>query len=159
MELKKFKFRPEVAWPFVLAVTITWCSGYPAELPEVGWFQIDKIGHFGLYGALATAIARIPALKHWPGIGAWWALMLASAYGMGDEFRQSLTQGIRTPDWHDWLADTLGAITAVSLYLHWNWYRRLMETPVLKKRAKPQAAVAQTEGATKGAEVTKGGST
>ena len=74
-----------------------------------GWFQIDKLGHFGLYGALATDIIRIPELKRWPALGCWWALVLASAYGMGDEFRQSLTHGVRTPDWHDWLADTIGA--------------------------------------------------
>lgn len=140
MGLKKFKFRREVAWPFILAGTITICSGYPAELPEVSWFQVDKFGHFGLYGALATVIIRIPELKRWPGIGWWWALVLASAYGMGDEYRQSFTAGIRTPDWHDWLADTIGAVTAVTLWLRWPWYHRLMQTPVFKKRSKPPAS-------------------
>jgi VanZ family protein len=134
------KFRREVVWPFLLAGTITLCSGFPAAVPTI--IDIDKIGHFGAYGALATAIVRIPELKRWPLLGCWWALVLASAYGIGDEFRQSLTHGIRTPDWHDWLADTLGAITAVALYLHWSWYRRWMEVSVLKpKPAKPQVEI------------------
>lgn len=118
----------------MLAGTITFCSGYPAAVPEVHWFEIDKLGHFAAYGALATAIIRIPGLGRWRGLGLWWALLLASAYGMGDEFRQSLTHGIRSPDWHDWLADTIGATVAVTCYLRWPLYRRLMEWPVLRRR-------------------------
>jgi len=139
MSSPKSKFRRELVWPFLLAGTLTFCSGYAAAVPSI--IDIDKFGHFGAYGALATAIIRIPELKRWPALGAWWALVLASAYGMGDEFRQSLTHGIRTPDWHDWLADTIGAVTAVSLYLRWGWYHRLMETPIFKKRPKPQVEI------------------
>lgn len=139
--------RRDTVWPFVLAGTITWCSGRPAAVPDLGWFEVDKLGHFALYGALATAIVRHPALRGWPwpgfppsplGLGrtGWWALLLASAYGMGDEFRQSLTHGIRTPDWHDWLADTIGAAVAVGLYVRWTGYRRLMEFPLGKRRTK-----------------------
>jgi len=134
MELPKPKFRRESLWPCLLAVTITWCSGHPASLPEADGLPVDKIGHFGLYGALATAIIRLPALARWPWLGMWWALPLASLYGLGDEFRQSLTGGVRTCDWHDWLADTIGAIVAVSLYIRLPWYRRLMETPVIRRR-------------------------
>jgi hypothetical protein len=75
-------------------------------------------------------------------LGGWWALILASAYGMGDEFRQNLTHGVRSPDWHDWLADTIGAVVAVTLYLRWDGYRRLMEFPVIRKRtAKPRVEI------------------
>jgi len=134
MTLPKSKFRRETLWPFLLAGTITWCSGHAATLPEAGDLPVDKIGHFGLYGALATAFIRHPALARWPRLGWWWALPLASLYGMGDEFRQSLTHGVRTADWHDWLADTIGAALAVSLYIRWPWYRRLMETPLFCRR-------------------------
>ncbi len=136
MTRPKRKFRRDLLWPFLIAGTLTFCSGYQAAVPDI--IDIDKFGHFGAYGALATAIVRIPEVKRWRWLGGWWALVLASAYGMGDEFRQSLTHGIRTPDWHDWLADTIGAVTAVSLYLHWAWYLRTMEWPVFKRRAKPQ---------------------
>lgn len=133
MSLSRFKPRRETLWPLGLAATITICSGYPAAVPEMGWFEPDKLGHFAAYGALATAIIRHPSLVRWPLLGAWWALPLASAYGLGDEFRQSLTH-IRTYDLADWVADTLGATVAVSLYLRWPWYRRLMEMPVFARR-------------------------
>ena len=142
MPEKKSTFRRELAWPVALALTITWSSGHPAAVPEVSWLEIDKLGHFAAYGALATGIVRLAGLQRWPLLGAWWALVLASAYGMGDEFRQSLTVGIRSPDWRDWLADTLGAITAVALYLRWPLYRRWMEFPILKRKpAKPQVEI------------------
>lgn len=159
MTLTKPKFRRETLWPFLLAATITWCSGHPATLPEVSGLAVDKIGHFGLYGALATAIIRHPVIGRWPWLGLWWALPLASAYGMGDEFRQSLTEGVRSCDWHDWLADTIGAAVAVSLYIRWPWYRRLMETPLWKKRTKAKAPEGSEDLATKGTEVTKSGNT
>ena len=136
MTRPKPKFRRDIVWPFLLAGTLTLCSGYPATVPEVRWFEVDKLGHFAAYGALATGIVRIPEVARWIWLRRWWALVLASAYGMGDEFRQSLTHGIRSPDWHDWVADTLGAALAVSLYIHWPWYRRTMEWTIFKRRAK-----------------------
>lgn len=144
MNLSKLKPRRETLWPFLLAGTITWCSGHPAAVPSVTWFEFDKIGHFAAYGALATAIARHSDLPRWPALGLWWALVLASGYGMGDEFRQTLTHGVRTPDWHDWVADTIGAIVAVALYTRWTWYRRLMEAPVFRRR-KPAKEATSTE--------------
>jgi VanZ family protein len=143
MPLPKLKFRRDTVLPFVLAGTITWCSGYPASVPEMRWLETDKIGHFAAYGALATAIVRLPALARWPLLGGWWAIVLASGYGLGDEFRQSLNF-YRSYDLADWAADTLGAAVAVMLYLRWAGYRRLMETPLWKKRAKNKAG--QTSG-------------
>ncbi len=138
MPLPKLKLRRETPWPFVLAATITICSGYPAAVPQMGWFEPDKLGHFAAYGALATAIIRHPSLVRWPLLGAWWALLLASAYGLGDEFRQSLNY-YRSYDLADWTADTLGAAVAVTLYLRWPWYRRLLETTVIPPRKKVPA--------------------
>jgi VanZ family protein len=154
MLLSKFTIRRQTLWPFVLAGTITWCSGYPAAVPEMGWFEPDKLGHFAAYGALATAIVRLPKLGRWPVLGFWWALPLASVYGLGDEFRQSLTY-IRTYDLADWVADSVGAAVAVSLYLHWPWYRRLMETPLFKKCDKAKSAGPEIDLGPKGAEVTQ----
>jgi VanZ family protein len=130
--------RRDIAWPFLLAGIITWCSGFPAAVPTVEWFEVDKLGHFAAYGALATAIIRNPALARWPILGLWWAMVLSSGYGLGDEFRQSLTI-YRQYDLDDWAADTVGAVVAVTCYLRWPWYRRLLEMPVRFKRAKPKA--------------------
>ena len=140
MKFPKIKVNREALWPFIIAGTTTWCSGYPATLPEVHWLAVDKVGHFGLYGALATSIVRIPAVQRWPILAGWWALLLASAYGLGDEFRQSFTI-VRMFEWDDWVADTVGAVTAVILYLRWAWYRRLMETRLLRRRPKPAVEV------------------
>ena len=142
MKLPKLTIRRETLWPFLLAGTITWCSGHAATLPEVEWvIPIDKVGHWGLYGALATAIVRHPSSSRWPWLGGWWAILLASAYGLGDEFRQGLTEGIRQYDLMDWAADTSGAVTAIVLYLRWPFYRRLMETPLRRKKPKVEIPV------------------
>jgi VanZ family protein len=117
----------------------------------MGWFEPDKLGHFAAYGALATAIIRHPALPRWPLLGLWWALPLASAYGLGDEFRQSLTHGIRSPDWQDWVADTVGAVVAVTLYLRWAGYRRLMEVPIFRRRKAPTKEATGTKDEASGA--------
>ena len=151
MSLPTFKIRRQTVWPFVLAATITVCSGYPAAVPQMGWFQPDKIGHFAAYGALATAIVRHPVLVRWPLLGGWWAMLLASAYGLGDEFRQSLNF-YRSYDLADWAADTLGAVVAVTLYLRWPAYRQVMEMPIFKKRKHTQSAEIL---ATKSTEVAK----
>jgi hypothetical protein len=34
----------------------------------------------------------------------------------------------------DWVADTLGAAVAVVVYLRWNGYRRVLETPLRRRR-------------------------
>jgi hypothetical protein len=42
----------------------------------------------------------------------------------------------------DWVADTLGAALAVTLYARWGWYRRWLEMPVgaHKRRVENPAA-------------------
>ncbi len=147
----KPKIRRETVWPIALAATITWCSGFPATSPDIEWVAPDKLGHFVAYGVLATALVRHSSLARWPLLGGWWALPLASLYGLGDEFRQSLTT-FRTYDLADWAADTLGAAVAVAIYLHWSWYRRWMERPFLgAARVKRAASAIQPVCAANGA--------
>jgi VanZ family protein len=133
MPRPRFTLQRATLLPFLLAGTITWSSGYPAAVPDLGWLQPDKLGHFAAYGALATAIIRHPKLARWPLLGLWWALPLASLYGLGDEFRQSLNY-YRSYDLADWAADTVGATVAVTLYLRWPAYRRLLEKPVIRRQ-------------------------
>lgn len=135
VQSSKWERRRQTLWPWVLAGTITICSGYPAAVPQMGWLEPDKLGHFAAYGALATAIVRHPGLARWPVLGLWWAVLLASAYGLGDEFRQTLNY-YRSYDLADWAADTVGAAVAVTLYLCWPAYRRLLERPVIRRRKK-----------------------
>lgn len=122
-----------LTWPLVLAAVITWES--VSAIPSVGpaWLSFDKLAHFGVFGLLATTIARLEPARRWPLLGPLWAIILVSVYGMGIEFLQSLTP-MRSMDYDDWVADTLGAALAVVLYLRWTWYRRLLERPPARRR-------------------------
>jgi hypothetical protein len=122
-----------VAWPLALTAVVTWES--VSAIPSVGppWLSFDKLAHFGVFGLLATTIARLERAQRWPLLGALWAIILVSVYGMGIEILQSFTP-TRSMEYGDWVADTLGAALAVGLYLGWTWYRRLLEFPVHRGR-------------------------
>jgi uncharacterized membrane protein YjdF len=117
-----------VAWPLALTAVVTWES--VSAVPSVGppWLSFDKLAHFGVFGLLATTVARLEPARRWPLLGPLWAIVLVSVYGMAIEFLQSLTP-MRSMEYDDWVADTLGAAVAVVLYLRWTWYRRLLERP------------------------------
>jgi len=96
-------------------------------MPEIT--QFDKVAHFAVYGFLGTLVYRAGAPK-WP---AWLAVLVVSAFGATDEWHQYFVPG-RDCDVFDWLADTLGAALAVTLYVKWAWYRRLLEIRVGPQR-------------------------
>jgi VanZ family protein len=74
----------------------------------------DKVMHFGAYGLLGALLLGAMRLT---GAGGYstrqlaLATLIASLYGITDEFHQSFVPG-RTPDVLDWLADTSGALLA-----------------------------------------------
>lgn len=86
--------------------------------------NIDKLVHFTIFGLLATTVVRCPGVRRYRN-----AIIAVSLFGIADEFRQSFTPG-RYVEFADWLADTAGALTAVSLYVYWARYRRLLEMPL-----------------------------
>ena len=86
--------------------------------------NIDKLVHFTIFGLLATTVVRCTGVRRYRN-----AIIAVSLFGIADEFRQSFTPG-RYVEFADWLADTAGALTAVSLYVYWERYRRLLETPL-----------------------------
>ncbi len=121
--------------PVALMATIAVASSRPVVGgPEIPHF--DKVVHFFVYGFLGTLFARVRAVRSAPGLGIGWAVVLASAYGIVDEFHQSFTPG-RYVEFADWVADTLGAALAVTLYARWAFYRNLLERPI-GRRAKPR---------------------
>lgn len=85
----------------------------------------DKIAHFFVYGLLATLLCRLG--NGWR--GAAWALLAVSAFGATDEWHQSFVPG-RSSEVADWVADTVGAALAVSLYAGWGPYRQWLEWPL-----------------------------
>jgi VanZ family protein len=98
---------------------------------------VDKIGHFLVFGLLGSLVVRSPGWRRaWPLC----AVVLVSLFGISDEFHQSFTPG-REVEFADWMADTLGAGLAVTLYVNWSAYRRILEwrLPVPWRSVKPAA--------------------
>ena len=83
--------------------------------PELSLSWRDKVDHFCVYGLLAILVLQ--ALPHrLKGTARWLcAFTLVSLFGMWDETLQHFNAA-RTGDPLDWLADSLGALTAVILY-------------------------------------------
>ena len=122
-------------WPVLLVITISLTSGSQhLATPDLSFpFLGDKIAHFLIFGLVATSILRTPNFKDLNLQSILIAALITSAYGAFDELRQSLTPNRRV-EFADWLADTLGAFVAVTLYAKWQWYRRLLEWSRTTKR-------------------------
>jgi VanZ family protein len=90
-----------------------------SHVPDLPAGLSNHTGHFLAYGALAVAALRAFARATWSGVrprAAVFAVLLASAYGLTDEFHQRFVPN-RMSGLDDWAADTLGAITAVVIVL------------------------------------------
>jgi VanZ family protein len=123
-----------VVWPLAIAGLIFLASAQSKVVsPNVTSID-DKIVHFGIYGLLATLTCRLGS--SWAAAG--WTLLAISAYGMSDEWHQSFVPG-RSTSIADWIADTLGALTAVTLYRGWGAYRRLLEWPMWRRKSERQS--------------------
>ncbi len=125
-------------WAVAVMVTVFFASGQ-SQVASPGIVNFDKVAHGLVFGLIATLWARSASRRAWQ----WAAILLTSAYGGADEIRQGFTAG-RSVEFADWVADTTGAALAVTLYLRWAWYRRLMERPIFKRKQrveKPPAPV------------------
>ncbi len=96
--------------------------GRDARATRIGW-----------HGRLAHVWEILDAKGCWSKWPALLAVLIVSAFGVTDEWHQSFVPG-RDCDVFDWLADTLGAALAVTLYVKWAWYRRLLEIRVGPQR-------------------------
>jgi len=115
-------------WPVVLATVIVGASGQgQVAAPHI--VNFDKLAHFSIFGLLATLVGRNGFV---PG-RAWVPIIAVSIFGLTDEWHQSFTPG-RSVEFDDWVADTLGAIVAVTVYAHWTWYRTLLERALTRRR-------------------------
>ncbi|MEO5376762.1 MAG: VanZ family protein [Magnetococcus sp. DMHC-6] len=82
-------------------------------LPELFENQ-DKVIHAGVFGLLSLVAWRVFSLWSRLTYVKLLALIFTSLYGVLDEWHQSFVIG-RNSDTMDWLADTLGALIALSL--------------------------------------------
>lgn len=120
-------------WPLAVAAAVFWASSHSRlAAPEfTSWMEnFDKLVHFSVYGLLATLTLRVTRGRSAP----WVALVVVSLFGVSDEWHQSFVPG-RASSAADWVADTLGAALAVSLYWSWGTYRRWLEKPLLRGTA------------------------
>ncbi len=86
----------------------------------------DKLFHAIVYGILGFLLlgSRTPSEHGFTNTQVRGSVLIASLYGISDEFHQYFVPGRNTDVW-DWVADTLGALIAVSLLAwlsrKWNW--------------------------------------
>ena len=87
-------------------------SQHTLDIPSLFEYQ-DKVMHFTAYGVLGIFLLGATLLQPGGYTTAQVALatVIASLYGISDEFHQSFVPG-RDPDVLDWLADTSGALLA-----------------------------------------------
>jgi VanZ family protein len=117
-------------WPAALAATIIFASSR-SRVSTPDFEDSDKVVHFLVYGLLASLVCRL-------GVGwraALWATLAVSVFGATDEWHQGFIPG-RDSSVMDWMADTIGAALAVTVYTAWPWYRRLMEFPLDRMRSR-----------------------
>jgi VanZ family protein len=91
-----------------------------AKLPSLPGGLTDHTGHFIGYTLLGSLALRGFADARWQGVtssAAWRSVLLASLYGITDEYHQSFVPG-RTPAVDDWVVDTAGA-TIAALAILW----------------------------------------
>lgn len=117
---------PAALWPIALMLTIYHASSQ-SKLPQAGDIPYqDKFGHFFVFGLLAILVVRVFFESAHPWRGTIVAVLITSAYGVFDEFHQSLTPG-RSVEFADWVVDTVGAMVASATYCFWPGWRNLLE--------------------------------
>ena len=124
-------------WPFALMACIFYASGQSSlATPDLNFIlPIDKIGHFLIFGLLATFVMRIPKMYLLGWRGALASALIVIAYGAVDEWRQSYTPG-RAVEIYDFVADALGASIAVLAYKIVPTYRGCLEWAPFKRLCK-----------------------
>lgn len=80
------------------------------------------LGHLGAYAILGALLAiALRSSGCPPARASWLAVLLATLYGISDEWHQSFVPG-RHPSLGDVLTDTIGATLGVAVL---NWFQRL----------------------------------
>ena len=93
---------------------IYWLSSRPSIPTPMLFEHQDKIHHMGAYFIMGLLASRF--FNDFFEKKAMWfiaSLSFCSLYGMSDEWHQSFVQG-RNSDFFDWIADTFGALLALS---------------------------------------------
>lgn len=119
----------------LVAAIFIYAGADEVRVPDPG-FQYDKLGHFLVFGLIATALFRsytFPKSKKARWLRILWVTLIVSAIGALDEMRQFYADG-RMAEVADWVADTVGALVASFVYAFWGWYRNFLEMPISFRR-------------------------
>lgn len=127
-------------YALALAATVVWASSLgQVELPDCADFvNFDKLAHASVFGLMATLVLR--PFRSRPIV---LSIVIVSLFGAADELHQNFTPG-RSMDILDWVADTTGAVVAVSAYTFWGGYRRVLEFKLLKRKPRDPVSVADS---------------
>ncbi len=108
---RRFAFwSPVVAWAGVIFLgSSVPGSKIPGHIPS-------QVGHLGEYFILGVLLYIALRLDLSPRRALVAAVVIASAYGVTDEFHQRFVV-MRTPDVSDWALDTLGALAGAGFVL------------------------------------------
>ncbi len=117
-------------YALALAATVVWASSHgQVAIPDCANFvNFDKLAHASIFGLMATLVLR--PFRARPIV---LSIVIVSLFGAAAELPQHFTPG-RSMDILDWVADTTGAVVAVSAYTFWGGYRRVLEFKLLKRR-------------------------
>ena len=102
--------------PAVVQMIVIFVASAIPDLQSLPGDVSDHTGHFLGYGLLGALVLRAIARGRWDGLtpgAAALAWVLCAVYGVTDEWHQHFVPG-RSPTVDDWIADALGAATAIA---------------------------------------------
>lgn len=111
--------------PVVAYMAVLYWFSSLTDVPDPPAGLSDKDIHFMIYGGLAVVSVRALAKGQWRQLTllvALGATVIASGYGVFDEFHQTRVAG-RTFEIADMIADTLGALAASAALWAWSILR------------------------------------
>lgn len=105
----------------LILLILYWICGFvathvPIRQGEVLLPNVDKLAHFVLYGGLALLVAFWLGTGQEPFPTVQKTLLICVIYAMLDEGLQALVPS-RNPSLTDWIADVLGSLTGLTIYL------------------------------------------
>ncbi|TWT50328.1 VanZ like family protein [Rubripirellula amarantea] len=112
----------------ILVLAVYWIGIFTGtHLPKFADFSPDvndKVKHFSAFFGLATLLCYVTTSpKLWKRFSI--IAVVCMSYAAIDEITQGLVPG-RVPDFRDFCADTLGILTAISLYATARWIAKTM---------------------------------
>ena len=121
---KKFFFY-QFPWLFLMLIIFIQSSISSIKLPDIEFDLADKLVHFLVFGFLGILTAKGLANSGNKRIKENYILLtlvICILYGASDEIHQYFVPG-RFSSWGDWIADVLGVIVMIGIYIGFKMYQ------------------------------------